>query len=128
VKREEYFAMEDFVVEQTVEKFIVEQNVIRYSEHLKVENDPATRRALYKLLVEEENKFAVTPERLDKADRYISQCKAHIVRYYDLIDKQKTGGHDARLAERALRNLMELHDIYVSYRRVVNDGLSRRTP
>jgi len=64
--------MEDFVVEQNVEKFIV--------------------------------------KRLDKADRYISQCKAHIVRHYDLIDKQKTRGHDARPAERALRDLMELHD------------------
>jgi hypothetical protein len=127
VKRE-YFAMEDFVVEQNVEKFIVEQNVIRYSEHLTVEHDPATRRALYKLLIDEEDKFAVTAERLAKADRYISQCKAHIVRYYDLIDKQRNWGDDARPAKRALRNLMELHDIYVSYRRVVYDGLSRRTP
>jgi hypothetical protein len=45
---------------------------------------------------------------------------------YALIEKLNSDGHDVQRAERALRNLVELHDLYVKYRQVLLDGLDRR--
>jgi hypothetical protein len=105
--------------------FVYEQNVLRFSERLQAEDDPATRKILSKLLLEEENKFAVTSERLDNADRHIARCKSLISLQYTVIDNLKNDGHDTQRAERLLRNMMELHDVFVSYRQTLLDGLNR---
>ena len=110
-----------------VDNFVHEQNVLRFSERLETENDQTARVQLTKLLLDEENKFAASSERLDRADRHIAKCKQHIARQYSLIDKLKMDGHDIAPAERLLRNLMELHDLFVGYRRQVATALARTT-
>ena len=77
-----------------MENFIHERNVLRFSARLEIEKDPKTRSLLSKLLIEEENKFAVTAERLDKAEQQIAECKGRISRQRDLIDKLQNDGHD----------------------------------
>jgi len=108
-----------------MENFIHEQNVLLFSERLKVENDPTARKQLRELLLDEENKFAATAERLDKAERNIAKCKEHIARQRGLIEKLKTNGHDIAPSQRLLRNLTELHDLFVSFREAVVTALER---
>jgi len=109
-----------------MENFVYEQNVFRFSARLKTEDDPAARKLVGKLLLDEENKFAATVERLDRTDGQIADCKSHISLQYALIERLKGDGHDIKPAERLLGNMMELHDLYVSYREVLLDGLDRR--
>jgi hypothetical protein len=103
------------------ENFVREQNVLRFSQLLETEHDPIERERLCTLLLNEENKFAATVDRLTKTDGHIAECR----RQYGLIDKLKMDGHDIEAAERLLRNLMDLHDIYVSHRRSILEGLNR---
>ena len=109
-----------------MENFIHERNILRFSARVETEENPNTRSLLGKLLVEEENKFALTAERLDKTEQQIAECKGRISRQHDIIGKLKNDGHDTRLAERSLENLIELHDLFVSHRVVLVDGLDRR--
>lgn len=109
-----------------LQTFAHEENVIRFSERLKIEDDPRMRKSLSTLLLDEENKFAATAERLHKTESDIARCKLHIVRQYHLIDKLKTDGHDVAPAEQLLRNIMELHDLYVSFRQVLLGRLDRQ--
>lgn len=108
-----------------MEDFIREQNVLRFLTRLETENDPTTRKRLSRLLIEEENKFAITAERLDKTDSHIAKCKRYISLQYTVVEKLKANGHDSQAAERLLRNMMEIHDLYVSYRQVLLDALDR---
>jgi hypothetical protein len=108
-----------------MENFIREQNILRFSDRLQTEGDPSVRKQLSKLLLDEENKFAACAERLDKTDRHIVDCKAHITRQYGLIDKLKVDGHDIAAAEGLLRNLMELHDLFVSHRQGIVAALEQ---
>lgn len=108
-----------------MENFILEQNVLRFSELLKTENDPAARTMLSKLLLDEEDKFAVTAERLDRTDGHLVNCKAHITRQHDLIDRLNGDGHDVGPAQRLLKNLLELHDLFISYRLRLLESLNQ---
>lgn len=108
-----------------MERFIIEQNVLRFSELLKTENNPAARKTLSKLLLDEEGKFAATAEWLDRTDGYIANCKSYITRQHGLIDRLTGDGHDVGPAQRLLENLLELHDLFVSYRLRLLDGLNK---
>jgi hypothetical protein len=105
--------------------FVYEQNVLRFSSRLETEEDPALRKRLSKLLLEEENKFAATAERVDKIDRHISASQVRVTRQYGLLDRLKIDGHDTRLAEKLLQNLEELYDLSVDYREVLVAALAR---
>jgi hypothetical protein len=108
-----------------MENFVHEQNVLRFSERLKTETDPTARTRVRQLLLDEENKFAATAERLDKTDGHIASCKEHITRQYGLIDRLNGEGRDVGPAQRLLENLLDLHDLFVSYRRLVSESLNR---
>ena len=109
-----------------MDDFVREQNVLRFSQLIEAEHDTAKRQRLGSLLLDQENQFAATAERLDKTDRHIAECKARIGRPYGLIDKLRIDGRDIQSAERLLRNLMELHDLFVGHRQVLLEGLNRR--
>jgi hypothetical protein len=66
------------------------------------------------------------PERLDKTEKHIADCKEHITRQYGLIDKLNLAGNDIGPVDRLLRNLMNLHDLFVSHRQVRVAALGRR--
>lgn len=104
-----------------------EQTVLRFSARLETDDYPGTRSPLSKLLVAKENKFAVTAERLATLDRHITKCKSFISQLYTLVDEQKAGGRDAQQAERLLRNTLEIHNLGLSYRHVLLQGLDRLT-
>jgi hypothetical protein len=57
------------------ENFVREQKVLRFSQLLEIEHDPIKRERLCTLLLNEENKFAATVERLTKTDGHIAECK-----------------------------------------------------
>lgn len=109
------------------DSLVHEQTVLRFSARLETEDHPGTRSRLSKLLVAKENKFAVTAERLAKLDRHIAKCKSFISLLYTLIDKLKSNGRDFQHAERLLRNTLELHDVCLSYRHVLLQGLDGLT-
>lgn len=104
-----------------------EQTVLRFSARLENDDYPGTRSRLSKLLVAKENKFAVTAERLATLDGHIAKCKSFISLLYTLVDKQKAGGRASQQAERLLRNTLEIHNLCLSYRHVLLQGLDRLT-
>ena len=119
-------AIADSIGKAFAKTSIDEQDIFWFSEQLKTEDDPARRKLLGELLLGQENRFAATAERLEKTEKYIADCKAHIVRQRSLINQLNLAGDDIGPSERLLRNLTELHDQFVSYQQVLAVSLDRR--
>jgi hypothetical protein len=104
-----------------------EQSGLRFSARLETEHYPGTRSRLSKLLVAKENRFAVTAERLTKLDTHIAKCESFILLLHTLIDKLNSDGRDFQEVERSLRNTVKVHDLCLSYRRVLLHAVDRLT-
>jgi hypothetical protein len=63
-----------------------------------------------------------------KAERRIEACKVRIERQESFVKKLTEDGYDGGVAGRVLSNLHDLHEIYVSYRQAIIDGLTRSAP
>jgi hypothetical protein len=96
-------------------QFVCDLNVKRFAEKLQSERDPDMRMSLKKLLIEEEDKFAQSVERLDKVRRHIDEGNQRISSQKSLIERLSTNDHDTRLAERTLGNLVEIQRLFEEY-------------
>jgi hypothetical protein len=96
-------------------RFVCNLNVTRFVERLRSERDPDMRVSLKTLLVEEENKFAHSAERLNKLRRYIDEGNDRIASQKSLIERLRASDHDTRLAERTLGNLVEIQRLFEEY-------------
>ena len=119
-------ALVDSIEKAFAKTFVDEQNILWFSEQLKSEADPARRKLLGELLRDQESRFAATAERLEKIEKHVADCKAHIVRQRGLIDQLNLAGYDIGHAERLLQNLTELHDQFVSYQQALAGSVDRR--
>jgi len=96
-------------------QFVGDLNVARFVEKLWSERDPDTRVSLKKLLVEEEDKFGRRAERLSNLQRYIVEGNRRIASQKSLIRRLSASGHDIRMAEITLSNLMEIQGLFEQY-------------
>jgi hypothetical protein len=96
-------------------QFVCDLNVKKFAEKLRSERDPDMRTSLKKLLVEEENKFAHSAERLNRILRYIDEGNDRIASQKSLIERLRTNDHDTRLAERTLGNLVDIQRLFEEY-------------
>jgi hypothetical protein len=62
-------------------KFIANENILRFRNRLRTEIDPAARSRLQKLLIEEMDKLGASPEMLSQIDRELNGTKALIDAY-----------------------------------------------
>jgi hypothetical protein len=96
-------------------QFIFDLNVTRFVERLRSEYDSDMRGILKKLLIEEEDRFAQSVERLNNVVRYIDGGNRRIASQKSLIRRLKDNGHDTRLAEITLTNLAEIQTLFEQY-------------
>jgi hypothetical protein len=108
-----------------MEGFVEAQNIARFTQLLHTEQDPAKRRTLKTLLINEENKLGCHSEKLDKVDRDIANCQGHIVGQHKIIDRLRANGADCAAAERVLANLFEILSVCRVHRQCVLDALDR---
>jgi hypothetical protein len=107
---------------------ISDLSVARYVDRLELEPDPATRASLKSLLVKEEDRLGRRAERLSNLQRYIDEGSRRIALQKALIENLIAKGHDLRLAERTLGNLVEIQRLFERYRETIVDALDRNKP
>jgi hypothetical protein len=96
-------------------QFIFDLNVTRFVERLRSEYDSDMRGMLKKLLIEEEDRFAQSVERLNNVARYIDGGNRRIASQKSLIRRLKDNGYDTQLAETTLSNLAEIQTLFEQY-------------
>lgn len=92
---------------------------------LEDERDPIRRHALSTLLIEEEDRFGSTAERLDRADAQIASGRFRIEELEHAIAALRRRGADVSIAERVLASLKEILVTFEAFREVLVDRLRR---
>jgi hypothetical protein len=106
-------------------QFVSDLNVARFLDKLRVERNPALRASLRRLLLEEEDKLGSNLERLGRVQHHIAEGRRRITRQKALIERLEAKGHDVKVAEGTLHNLIEIQEIFEQYRRTILDAVDR---
>jgi regulator of replication initiation timing len=101
-----------------------EENVMRARRELESGWVDARRDMMLWLLVEEENKVALTYEQLDEVLRQIGHIKQIIRTQLDTIATLKAAGHSMERAERILSNVFHVLFAHEAYRLKIEAALS----
>jgi len=115
--------MDDFIpsenltgVEQlkrsAVDQSVATQNVARLRRQLENEPDEFTRSALLKLLLHEAGKSCGARQQLDRIDRHMAELRESTYRQVELVEKDKSKGHNAA---RTLKLLAMMNDLMANY-------------
>jgi hypothetical protein len=118
--------MDDFIpsenltgVEQlkrsAVDQSVATQNVARLRRQLENEPDEFTRSALLKLLLHEAGKSCGARQQLDRIDRHMAELRESTYRQVELVEKDKSKGHNAA---RTLKLLAMMNDLMANYQRL----------
>jgi hypothetical protein len=106
-------------------QFVSDLNIARFLDKLRLEHDPAMRTVLQRLLIEEEDKFGGSVERLSTVQRHIAEGNHRISLQKTLIEKLAANSEDIGSAERTLSNLVEIQRIFEQYRQIILDTIDR---
>jgi hypothetical protein len=106
-------------------QFVSDLNVTRLLDKLRVERNLVLRASLRRLLLEEADKSGFNLERLSRVRRHIADGRDRIARQRALIERLATNGHDVRLAENTLHNLVEIQEILEQYRLTILNAIDR---
>jgi hypothetical protein len=105
-------------------QFVSDLNVARFLDKLRVERNPALRASLRRLLLEEEDKLG-SKERLGRVQHHIAEGRRRITRQKALIERLEAKGHDVKVAQGTLHNLIEIQEIFEQYRRTILNAVDR---
>ena len=106
-------------------QFVGDLNVSRFLDKLRVERNPDLRASLRRLLLEEEDKLGSNLERLGSVQHHIAEGRRRITRQKVLIERLEAKGHDVKVAEGTLHNLIEIQEIFEQYRRTILNAVDR---
>lgn len=100
--------------------FVNRQNLTRFRGELEkgVENGPV-RSLLLDLLVEQEKRFGMGQEQIEKVDRHIARLRQIIAGQVGLIDHLKARGLATDRAEVVLDTLNDMMLVHQSYRQTI---------
>jgi hypothetical protein len=104
-------------------RFVRERNVARFVDQLRLQYDPTIRAVLQRLLLEEIRKLGFNFEQLSMVDRQISEATERIRAQTDIVERLRIKGHDTTRAERLLRNLVEIQEIFEPQRQFIADSI-----
>jgi len=96
------------------ERFVRDQNVRRFADQLMGEQAPERRAALRRLLIEEEDRFGLFSERLDRARRLITEAKTRIATL-ERVCAANDNAKDAERQEDLLANCRATLEIFTLY-------------
>src|SRR5579871_4404113 len=111
-----------------VGRFVSDSNINRFVDQLRAERHPARQDMLRRLLVEEEDRFAATEERLALVERHISEGAARIARQIEIVAKCKRDGAESATAEGVLQTSRMIQALFEKFRAVVCEARERRQP
>jgi len=94
-----------------MDHFIPSEN-LKHFNPLEPGVDEFTRSTVLKLLLHEAEKSCLTRQRLDRIDRHMAALRQLIYRQVELVEKDKSKGHNA---ERALKLLETMNDLMANY-------------
>ena len=103
-------------------------NIWCFADQLRWERDPARQEKLKQLLIQEENRFDATEERLRVVEHKLADGAELITRQRRLIAEMKIGDGDTASAERTLRTFETIQDLFERLRDLKHDGRARRHP
>jgi hypothetical protein len=86
--------------------------VARLRRQLENEPDEFTRSALLKLLLHEAEKSCGARQQLDRIDRHMAELREFTYRQVELVEKDKSKGHNAA---RTLKLLAMMNDLMANY-------------
>jgi hypothetical protein len=111
-----------------VDRLACDGNILCFSDQLRWETDSARRETLKRLLIEEENRYGATEERLRIAERKLTNGAERIARQRRLIAEMKSENGDTASAERTLRTFGMIQDLFERFRDQIYDARKRRLP
>jgi hypothetical protein len=111
-----------------IDRFVGDSNIANFVDRLATERDSAKRETLKRLLLEEENRFGATDERLSMAERHLTNGQALIVRQVNLIAKLDGNGRDTGEARRTLQNFEIVQSLFLHFRAQIYEEVERRRP
>ncbi len=108
-----------------MERFVHDQNLMRYLDLLESETDSAKRGQLRKLLLEEVDRFGDHSDQLYETDRLVARCTARLQEQKSLLAHAREDGRDAGASEDVLANMSQTLALIVGHRRTILDRLDR---
>ena len=111
-----------------MDRFVSDGNISCFADQLRYETIPARQELLKRLLIEEENLFGATVERLRMVERKITDGAEIIARQRRLIAEIKTNGGDPGGAEKMLLTSETLQNLFEGFRACILDERERRRP
>jgi hypothetical protein len=110
---------------QEASRFVSEVNIATFTARLYDERNPAKRKELQRMLLEQEDRFGEYTNRLEVVQRYIRESTVRIDIQRHLIAKMEAAGYDVSQAIRALENSAQVRDLLHQYRASIMDRLDR---
>ena len=111
-----------------VERFVIEGNISRFVDKLRVETNPSRQEMLRRLLIAEEDRFGVTEDRLQVAERHLTGGQALIDKQRRLVTETRNNGGDAGPAERLLCTFESIQGLFQTFHAAVHEAMERRSP
>lgn len=105
-------------------RFVHEQNIGNFIERLRVEHNPATRRTLQQLLIEEADKFGRRSEQIDLLDRLIADGEGHLAKLAAMPEQSHA---HSELWWRLMQNVRETTDLLRRRRRRAEEERNKDT-
>src|SRR5271166_821105 len=109
-----------------IDRFASDGNISCFADQLRYETIPARQEMLKRLLIEEENLFGATQDRLRMVERKIADGADVIARQRRLIAEIKANGGDPGRAERVLRTIETIQNLFEGFRALIHDEKERR--
>lgn len=109
-----------------IEQFVSDLNISNFVDQLGRERDAKNQSMLKRLLIEEENKFGATAERLNMVDRHIFDAAIRIARQKELVAQLKGKGRDPADAEKTLQTFEMILDLFHSFRSIIVENMNQR--
>lgn len=103
-----------------INSFVDRENLTRFRSELEkgVQNGPV-RSLLLDLLVEQEKRFGINQEQLEKVDRHIVRLRQIIAGQVELVDRLRGKGLPSDRAEVVLDTLNDMMLVHQSYRETI---------
>ena len=102
-----------------MDRFVHDQNLIRFVDALEHESNPARRDLLQQLLLEEENRFGGRREKLEQANVQILRGRERVRRQRELVARLTSDGANLEPAQQVLMNMLLTQSLFEAYRDIL---------
>ena len=93
-------------------QFVSDLNVARFVEKLQIEDDPAKRASLQRLLLKELENLGFNCKQVGNVQRQIAEGRRRIEIQQAVVERLTTNVQDVELAENTLNNLVEIQRVF----------------